>query len=171
MNVDPPQQQQAAGPPESMNINNRWLPYAQDIAAAPDVTLSEINAGLRGVLEREQELDAAVAAEEDEADAEEERHHGHSRQGLGGGWNERGVGPHLKKLETLLALKLRFDQCELGEFLQVAYKLMQSPRLSMRSQVSGGSIMRQTEEEEALGARPFVGSIQSLAHKYDDPPN
>lgn len=138
MEVD---QQQAPGPPgdtNRMNINNRWLPYAPDIAAAPDVTLAEINAGLRGVLNREEELDAALAAEEDAADAEEEEHGGHGGQEFGGGWNERGVGPHLKKLDTLLALKLRFDQRELGEFLRLAYKLMLSPRLSMRSQVRKG---------------------------------
>lgn len=153
--------QEAPGPP--MNINNRCLPYAPDIAAAPDVTLAEINAGLRGVLDREEELDAALAAEEDAADAEEEEHGGHGGQGFGGGWNERGVGPHLKKLDTLLALKLRFDQRELGEFLQVAYKLMLSPRLSMRSQVRKGrrkprlQCMRQSVDE----------SIRLLAHTVE----
>ncbi len=112
----------AAGGVAALNINNRWLPYAEDIAAAPDVTLSEVNAGLRAVLEREEELDAAEEAEDGEEDA-------------GGGWNERGVGPHLKRLDSLTALKLKFDAAELGGFLCVAYKLMQSPRLSARSQV------------------------------------
>jgi hypothetical protein len=125
MDVDPPQP--PPGGVAALNINNRWLPYAEDIAAAPDVTLSEVNAGLQSVLEREEELDAAAAAAVDGDDEEEEE---------GGGWNERGVGPHLKRLDSLTALKLKFTQRELGDFLQVAYRLMQSPRLSTRSQVS-----------------------------------
>lgn len=131
MDVD---QGHAPGPPGAaggLNINNQWLPYAEDIRAAPDFSLSEINAGLRGVLERERELDAA-AAEAAEGDNDDDD------EGFGGGWNERGVGPHLKKLESLLALKLKLDQRELGEFIQVAYALMQSPRLSARSQVKEG---------------------------------
>jgi hypothetical protein len=45
----------------TMNINNAWLPYASHIAASPDVTLTEVNEGLRGVVVREDELDAATA--------------------------------------------------------------------------------------------------------------
>ena len=128
MDVDtaPPGQGQGGGGGggvEGLNINNRWLPYAEAIAAAPDVTLTEVVEGLQTVLEREEELDA------EEADADE------GDEDAGGGWNERGVGPHLKKLDSLLALKLKFNQGELGGFIRVAYRLVQSPRLSMRSQV------------------------------------
>ena len=120
----------------TMNINNAWLPYASHIAASPDVTLTEVNEGLRGVVERE-ELDAATQDQEGEDEDEEEggKPGAGAGAGVGGGWNNRGVGPHLKKLDTLVSLKLKFTEEELGVFLELAYRLMLSPRLGMRSQV------------------------------------
>lgn len=145
MDVDtPPPRQGQGGGVEGLNINNRWLPYAECIAAAPDVTLAEVVEGLQTVLEREEELDGEEA-EADEGDED-----------TGGGWNERGVGPHLKKLDSLLALKLKFNQGELAGFIRGAYRLMQSPRMSMRSQVRMG------EEDSELARTWLGGSIHSL---------
>ena len=42
-----------------MNINNRYLPYGEDIAKEPDITLTEINGALRSVLDRDIELEEA----------------------------------------------------------------------------------------------------------------
>ena len=140
----PPGQDQGGGGVEGLNINNRWLPYAESIAAAPDVTLTEVVEGLQTVLEREEELDAK------EADADE------GDEDAGGGWNERGVGPHLKKLDSLLALKLKFNQGELGGFIRVAYRLMQSPRLSLRSQVRMDGGRGQWVSSDLAWRGPFI---------------
>lgn len=146
MDVDPgppgPGQGGGGGGVEGLNINNRWLPYADSVAAAPDVTLAEVVAGLQTVLDREEELDAEAEGD-DEDDA-------------GGGWNERGVGPHLKRLDSLLALKLKFNQAELAGFIRVAYRLMQSPRLSMRSQV-----------RKAVHGQP-IHSLCAMSGRADD---
>ena len=43
----------------SMNINNQHLPYGEDIAREPDITLAEINEALLSVLDRDLELEEA----------------------------------------------------------------------------------------------------------------
>ena len=43
----------------SMNINNQHLPYGEDIAREPDITLSQINEALRATLDRDIELEEA----------------------------------------------------------------------------------------------------------------
>jgi hypothetical protein len=148
----------------TMNINNAWLPYASHIAASPDVTLTAVNEGLRGVVEREDELDGATAtvaaddADDDEdEDGEEEGGGGGGKPGagVGGGWNSRGVGPHLKKLDTLVSLKLKFTEEELGEYLLLAYRLMLSPQLGLRSQVRKREAGR--EEERRFMTRIHFG--------------
>ena len=122
MEIDPPPETSSSSSSSSfplLNLNNACLPYAAAIASAPDFTLTQVNEGLQGVVDREEELD--------EGEEEEEG---------GGGWNEKGVGPHLKRLDSLVSLKLAFTGEELGVFIRLIYKLILSPRLSARSQVS-----------------------------------
>jgi len=120
--------------PSSLNVYDAWLPYASHMAATPDVTLRDVNAGLRAFVQSEEEVDGSGGGKEGEEDREETKNEDEVE---GGSWSSRGIGPHMKKLATMVTLKLKFGREELGEYLLLAYRLMLSKRLGRRSQVRG----------------------------------
>lgn len=103
-----------------ININNQWLPYLQDgeeEVVEEDLAMSAILEGIRGVLEREEEIEA-------ESDS-------------GPGWNNRGLSPHLKRLQTYLKLRYPLRGEDVAVFLDLTTRLLLRDRLPVRQQASG----------------------------------
>lgn len=103
-----------------ININNQWLPYLQDgeeEVVEEDLAMSAILEGIRGVLEREEEI---------EADSDS-----------GPGWNNRGLSPHLKRLQTYLKLRYPLRGEDVAVFLDLTTRLLLRDRLPVRQQASG----------------------------------
>lgn len=99
-----------------VSINNRWLPYWEDDKVESDLSMSNILDGIRGVLEKEEEIEA-------ETDG-------------GPQWNNRGLVPHLKRLHTYIKLRYPLKSEDVASFLDLATRLVLSDKLPVRAQVS-----------------------------------
>jgi hypothetical protein len=99
-----------------VSINNRWLPYWEDDKVESDLSMSNILDGIRGVLEKEEEIEA-------ETDG-------------GPQWNNRGLVPHLKRLHTYIKLRYPLKSEDVATFLDLATRLVLSDKLPVRAQVS-----------------------------------